>query len=217
MFEGSDVFFSKMIGTLAVILVVAASVGGSDLLSKFRNEKRKWQYPLVAGLLGGIFGIYGNISGVSLDGAIISVRDIGPMLAGFTGGPLGGLAAGLIAGVHRLTMGGITAKACVVATCCIGVFCGLILRKWQRAAEKPQYGLLVGAMMEAMAAISSREKDGMLPGTKSPPSEARPCMMAPGASVRISPERVLIKSIKTSPDCKQMCFIRILYTSRRRL
>ena len=146
--EGIDVFFSKMIGTLAVILVVAASIGGSDLLSRFRNEKRKWQFPLIVGLLGGVFGIYGNISGVSLNGAVISVRDIGPMLAGFTGGPLGGLIAGLVAGVHRLTMGGLTAKACVVATCCIGTLCGLILNRWRKVREKPLYALLVGAAME---------------------------------------------------------------------
>ena len=148
MIEGMEAFFSKMIGTLAVILVVSASIGGSDLLLKFQNEKRKWQYPLIVGLLGGVFGIYGNISGVTLNGAVVSVRDIGPMLAGFTGGPLGGLIAGAIAGVHRLTMGGITAKACVVATCCIGTICGLILNRWHRVREKPLYALLVGALME---------------------------------------------------------------------
>ena len=149
MAEGMHVFFSKMIGTLAVILVVSAFIGGSDLLSKFENEKKKWMYTLFVGLLGGIFGIYGNISGVSLSGAVISVRDIGPMLAGVTGGPVSGLIAGAIAGVHRLTMGGLTANACVVATCCIGVLCGLILRKWQKVREKARWALLVGALMEA--------------------------------------------------------------------
>ena len=29
------VFFSKMIGTLAVIILIAAYIGGSDLISKF--------------------------------------------------------------------------------------------------------------------------------------------------------------------------------------
>ena len=126
MLGGTSVFFSKLFGTLAVILVVAAIVGSTDLLSKFLNEKRNWKYSVIAGILGGLFGIYGNIAGVELNGAVISVRDIGPMLAGFMGGPIGGVIAGLTAGLHRLTMGGITAQACVVATCFIGLVCGII-------------------------------------------------------------------------------------------
>ena len=141
--------FSKLIGTLAVILVVAAFIGGSDLISKVVKTEKKWIYSLIMGLLGGIFGIYGNISGFDLNGAVISVRDIGPMLAGFTGGPIGGLLAGLIAGIHRLTMGGLTAQACVVATCCIGLMCGLISLKWNKHIAKPNFALLLSAAMEA--------------------------------------------------------------------
>ncbi|MCR5352692.1 MAG: SpoIIE family protein phosphatase [Clostridiales bacterium] len=140
--------FSKMIGTLAVILVVSAFIGGSDIISKFIKKDRDWRYSLLTGLLGGIFGIYGNISGFELNGAVISVRDIGPMLAGFSGGPLGGLLAGVIAGIHRLTMGGITAQACVVATCCIGLICGAVSRKWHSFVEKPYFALILGALME---------------------------------------------------------------------
>ncbi|MBP5244874.1 MAG: SpoIIE family protein phosphatase [Clostridia bacterium] len=140
--------FSKMIGTLAVILVVSAFIGGSDIISKFIKKDRDWRYSLLTGLLGGVFGIYGNISGFELNGAVISVRDIGPMLAGFSGGPLGGLLAGVIAGIHRLTMGGITAQACVVATCCIGLICGAVSRKWHSFVEKPYFALILGALME---------------------------------------------------------------------
>ena len=140
--------FSKMIGTLAVILVISAFIGGSDIISKFVNSDKKWKYSIIAGILGGVFGIYGNISGFALNGAVISVRDIGPMLAGFTGGPLGGLFAGLIAGIHRLTMGGITAKPCVVVTCCIGLICGIISEKWHQYFEKPYIALLLSALLE---------------------------------------------------------------------
>lgn len=145
---GLDVFFTKMIGTLAVILVVAAFIGGSDLLRKFFHADRNWKYSLLAGLLGGVFGIYGNISGINLNGAVISVRDIGPMLAGFTGGPLGGIIAGIIAGAHRLLLGGITAHACIIATCCIGTICGLLSWKFHDRIVKPWWALLLGTVME---------------------------------------------------------------------
>ena len=148
MLEGIDIFFSKMIGTLAVILLVSAFLGGSDFFSKFKKSDSKIKYSLIAGLIGGVFGIYGNYAGVAFNGAVISVRDIGPMIAGFTGGPVGGILAGAIAGVHRLTMGGITAYACVVATCLIGLICGFISSKNHSLLEKPLIAFIIGLLME---------------------------------------------------------------------
>ncbi len=141
--------FSRMIGTLAVILVISAFIGSNDNLTKIFKHEKSWKYTLFVGLLGGVFGIYGNISGFDLNGAVISVRDIGPMLAGYVSGPLGGLIAGLAAGLHRLTMGGITARACVVATCCIGVICGLVSVRRHDYLAKPQFALALSALMEA--------------------------------------------------------------------
>ncbi len=148
-------FFTNMIGTLAVILVIAAFIGGSEILTKFFGSKTNWKYSLFAGLLGGIFGIYGTMSGLELKGAIISVRDIGPMLAGFTGGPLGGLIAGVIAGVHRFLVGSkasetavLVTYACIIATVCIGVMCGILSRKFREKLKKPWWALLTGVLME---------------------------------------------------------------------
>ena len=149
MVSGMSMMFSRMIGTVAVILVVAGFLGGSDILTRIaRKTDNGWKYSFLMGLIGGVFGIYGNISGFNVSGAVISVRDIGPMLAGFAGGPTGGLIAGLIAGLHRLTMGGITAQACVVATCCIGLMCGFVCSKWRAKVVKPLFALLLSAGME---------------------------------------------------------------------
>ncbi len=147
-----SIFFSKMIGTLAVIMVVAAFVGGSDLIGKFFNTDEKWKYVLIFGIMGGAFGIYGNISGVTMagSGAVISVRDIGPMIAGFTGGPWAGLIAGLICGFHRYIMGGITAGACVVATCLIGTICGFLSQKFYEKIIRPRYAFTTGLAMECL-------------------------------------------------------------------
>ncbi|MBR2213847.1 MAG: SpoIIE family protein phosphatase [Eubacterium sp.] len=149
--------FAQMIGTLAVILVVAAFIGGSDIITKFTMSNKKWAYSIATGILGGLFGIYGNISGFQLGGARVSVRDIGPMLAGFTGGPVGGIIAGLIAAVHRIFMGfktidapGDTTLACAIATTLIGIICGIISLKKHRIMEKPLFALLISALMEAM-------------------------------------------------------------------
>ena len=148
-------FFTNMVGTLAVILVIAAFIGGSELTGKFFGAKSNWKYSIFAGLLGGVFGIYGTMTGLELNGAIISVRDIGPMLAGFTGGPLGGLLAGVIAGVHRFLVGStatLTARlvtyACIAATVSIGLICGFLSRKFHEKMKKPWIALIVGIVME---------------------------------------------------------------------
>ncbi|MBO4339467.1 MAG: SpoIIE family protein phosphatase [Clostridia bacterium] len=141
--------FSKLVGTAAVILVISGFIGGSDILSKYANSNKKWLYSVVAGIIGGALGIYGNLSGFNLNGAVVSVRDIGPMLSGFVGGPIGGVIAGLIAGLHRLFLGGITAEACVVATCCIGLISGLVSMKWHSFVKKPYFAFLLAAVLEA--------------------------------------------------------------------
>ncbi len=59
-------------------------------------------------------------------GAVANVRDLGPMVAGLIGGPIVGLGAGLIGGLHRLTMGGFTCIPCSLSTILAGVLAGII-------------------------------------------------------------------------------------------
>ncbi len=47
------ILFSNMIGTLAVIFVIAFFIGGSDLLPMFLGMKRNWKFILTAGIVGG--------------------------------------------------------------------------------------------------------------------------------------------------------------------
>ncbi|MBQ3404114.1 MAG: SpoIIE family protein phosphatase [Oscillospiraceae bacterium] len=148
--ENTYEFFSRLIGTLAVILLVAAYTGSTQFLKNYIGKKKNWKFILFTGLFGGLFGVYGNISGIALNGAVISVRDIGPMLAGFIGGPVSGVIAGVIAGIHRLTMGGITAAACVVATSVIGLLCGVISGAFPNVLKKYYWILLIGMAMETL-------------------------------------------------------------------
>ncbi len=82
----------------------------------------------------GFFGIIGTYSGVTFhpeslilqritfgipeDAAIANFRVIGVVLAGLFGGYKVGLGAGLIAGVHRMLLGGFTAFSCGIADFC---------------------------------------------------------------------------------------------------
>ncbi len=75
----------------------------------------------------GAFSIFGTYTGIELPGgAISSIRDLGPMVAGLVAGPWVGLGAGLIGGVQRYFMGGFTAVPCGIATVLAGVIGGIV-------------------------------------------------------------------------------------------
>ena len=115
-----------LVELMAVIAVVAYLVSRTNWFFDLCNRKITLRNGL---LIVGIFGamsILGNYSGVEIQGAIANVRDLGPMIAGLLGGPIVGLATGLIGGAYRYSMGGFTAVPCSLATVLSGLFGGLV-------------------------------------------------------------------------------------------
>ncbi|MGA2789553.1 MAG: LytS/YhcK type 5TM receptor domain-containing protein [Candidatus Bathyarchaeia archaeon] len=115
-----------LVELMTVIAVVAYLVSRTNWFFDLCNRKITLRNGL---LIVGIFGamsIFGNYSGVEIFGAIANVRDLGPMIAGLVGGPIVGLATGLIGGAYRYSMGGFTAVPCSLATVLSGLFGGLV-------------------------------------------------------------------------------------------
>lgn len=112
----------------------------------------------------GFFGIIGTYSGLTLstdslqfnrwtsglnsDEAIANSRVIGVVLAGLFGGWRVGLGAGLIAGIHRFTLGGFTAISCGSATIIAGIIAGMFHRKNKHVSLKAAF--LIGALAETI-------------------------------------------------------------------
>ncbi|WML41752.1 sensor histidine kinase [Neobacillus sp. OS1-2] len=119
---------------------------------------------LIAIIFFGFFGIIGTYSGLTLstdslqfnrwtstlhsDEAIANSRVIGVVLAGLLGGYRVGLGAGLIAGIHRFTLGGFTAISCGLATILTGLLSGLFHRKGKHV--KLRSAFLIGALAESI-------------------------------------------------------------------
>ena len=98
----------------------------------------------------GILSVYGTLSGVEFMGAIVNVRDLGPMVAGLVGGPVVGIGAGLIGAVHRLTLGGFTVYSCSLATVLAGLFGGLIWLLSKRSFPGILIAVLYAIIMEVL-------------------------------------------------------------------
>jgi sigma-B regulation protein RsbU (phosphoserine phosphatase) len=107
-----------------VFMEVAFNVTGVQRL--IMHKPIWYDYLLVICLFGG-FSIFGTYTGIPLPGgAISSIRDLGPTVAGLVAGPMAGIGAGLIGGIHRYLQGGFTAVPCSIATVFAGLISGLI-------------------------------------------------------------------------------------------
>ncbi|ARJ37534.1 histidine kinase [Sporosarcina ureae] len=119
---------------------------------------------LTAILFFGLFGIFGTYFGVALDmqtfhfenmswqlatdEAIANSRVIGVVVAGLLGGYRLGIGAGLIAGIHRMSLGGFTAISCGISTIISGILAGYFYKKGKRI--RPLLAFTIGAAAEAL-------------------------------------------------------------------
>jgi phosphoserine phosphatase RsbU/P len=120
--------FNLLLGLIekaCLVLIIVYLLSRTRLFNPVltRNLNIRTQIFLV--IIFGILAIYGTYSGVKTTGAIANIRNLGPMIAGFTGGPWVGLGAGLIGGIHRYFQGGYTAIPCTLGTIISGLAAGI--------------------------------------------------------------------------------------------
>lgn len=130
----------------------------------FYQDQLNRKQNLTAIMFFAFFGIIGTYTGLSVgtdslqfnrwttelmtEEAIANSRVIGIVIAGLLGGPKVGIFAGVIAGVHRFTLGGFTAIACGLATMIAGVISSMFYKKNKRI--KLRVAFFVGAAAEAI-------------------------------------------------------------------
>ena len=96
----------------------------------FQRATRK--HHIIFVIIFGAFSIFGTLIGIHNDlGAVSNIRDFAPLMAGLIAGPYAGLAVGLIGGIHRFLMGGITCIPCSISTVLAGLIGGLVYL-WNR-------------------------------------------------------------------------------------
>ncbi|MCM3585627.1 sensor histidine kinase [Mesobacillus maritimus] len=156
---------TTMVERLGIIVTIAF------ILTRFKffrdmtyqeQLKRSQQYTAI--LFFGFFGIIGTYTGLSLsteslhfhrwasnlaaDEAIANSRVIGVVIAGLLGGYKVGIGAGLIAGIHRFTLGGFTAIACGLASIIAGILAGYFHRRNHHIKLKSAF--FMGALAETI-------------------------------------------------------------------
>jgi sigma-B regulation protein RsbU (phosphoserine phosphatase) len=109
------------------IFVFMEIVTKIETIQRVIFRKAKLSDYIVFILIYGLFSIFGTYIGIpSSYGSISNIRDLAPMVAGLVAGPYVGLAVGLIGGIHRFFLGGLSCIPCSMATVLAGLFAGLI-------------------------------------------------------------------------------------------
>lgn len=118
--------FLVLIEKVCIIAGIAGILVYTNFFQEILDKKFTTRNRLLAIITFGSISIFGTYSGLELYGAIVNVRDLAPMVAGLTGGPIIGTCAGLIGAVHRYSLGGSTAFPCSLATVLAGFFGGMV-------------------------------------------------------------------------------------------
>jgi sigma-B regulation protein RsbU (phosphoserine phosphatase) len=135
---------------MCVIVVVAYLLTRSRIFSDLLDGRTTIKIQLLLIVVFGALSIYGTVSGVDVLGAIVNVRDLGPMVGGLIGGPVVGLGAGLVGAAYRSTLGGITVVPCTIATILAGLFGGLIWLANHRRFVDIRIAVLFAVLIEAL-------------------------------------------------------------------
>lgn len=118
----------QLLQQMCIYLVIAYLLSKTPLFIPLMQVTVRLPHKLVCYLIFSIFCILGTYFGLSVNGSIANTRAIGAVLGGLLGGPSVGLAVGLTGGIHRYTLGGPTAVACMISTVVEGLLGGLMHR-----------------------------------------------------------------------------------------
>lgn len=91
---------------LCVIIVFASVFMRSRFFDEVYEHHPTWTTRILLIIFFGILSIFGTLSGLSIFGAVVNVRDLGPMAAGLVCGPVVGIGSGIIGGLFRFAQGG---------------------------------------------------------------------------------------------------------------
>ena len=137
---------------VSVLVFIVYLIDKFTLFKKLPNKVKQ----VVWGIIFGCMAMYASDHGVEIRGAVMNVRDAGPLCAGLIFGAPAGVIAGLLGGAYRWFSvywgaGTYSQVACSLATCLAGLIAAG-LRKKMFDDKRPNwiYGLGIAMVMEVL-------------------------------------------------------------------
>ncbi|MDQ0271481.1 two-component system sensor histidine kinase LytS [Cytobacillus purgationiresistens] len=156
-----------MIEKVGIIVIVAFLLSQIKSFRQIIEKEHSLNEKLLLILLFGTFGVISNYTGIEIyqstvskaewlkelnpESALANTRVMGVVIGGLLGGPTVGLGAGLMAGIHRYSLGGFTDLSCSLSTIIAGVAAGYFGMKRKQKGKNISTGFAVGIGMSLEA------------------------------------------------------------------
>ena len=140
-------------GLNIIVALLLSRLGMFTRMIRSRNHNvRDLLFPI---LVLGMLGMLGTYTGIPIQGALANARMVPVFVGGLLGGPVVGIFAGLIAGIHRwgIDVGGFTAVSCMISTIAEGALAGFLSPYFYRSARKPLFAMGAAALAEIMQMV----------------------------------------------------------------
>ena len=111
---------------MCVFLVIAWLMSKTRLFIPLMQVTIRLPHKLLCYITFSVFCIMGTYFGLHIEDSIANTRAIGAVMGGLLGGPIVGGLVGLTGGLHRYSLGGMTALSCMVSTIAEGLIGGLL-------------------------------------------------------------------------------------------
>ncbi len=142
--------FLKLAQNTSVIVTIAYLLSKTKVFRNAMRRRSNWQEKLLLTMVFSGIAIMGTYTGVSIKGALANSRVIGAVVGSLLGGPLVGIGAGIVAGLHRYSIGGFTAFACGVATVAEAILASVLARRLDPKTLSWEKGLGIGIAAETL-------------------------------------------------------------------
>lgn len=111
---------------MCVFLVIAWLMSKTRLFIPLMQVTVRLPHKFLCYVVFSIFCIMGTWFGLHIEDSIANTRAIGAVMGGLLGGPVVGGLVGLTGGLHRYSMGSMTALSCMISTIVEGLLGGLV-------------------------------------------------------------------------------------------
>lgn len=116
----------QLLQQMCVYLVIAYMLSKTKLFIPVTQVTVHLPHKLLCYLVFSFFCIMGTYFSLKIEDTLANTRAIGAILGGLLGGPYVGLLVGITGGIHRYTLGGITAEICMISTILTGLISGIV-------------------------------------------------------------------------------------------
>ncbi len=139
----------KLLEMISLIIVFAYLFSRSRFFIEVLENRPLLSTRILLIIIFGLLSIYGLNSGITISGAVLNVRDLGPILAGLICGPYIGFGAGLIGSVYRMTLGGTNVIGAAIGPVLAGSLSGIAWLVNKRALVSTRAAVIITVIIES--------------------------------------------------------------------